>query len=336
MDIVATDATSYQWYQGTPGSGTAISGAQSSLYLAYNAGSYYCMIYGSSGCSVTSSAAVLSISPKPTVTIDPTSVNLCPGWNTTLMLTVSGGSGFQYQWYKGNTGTGTAISGETADNYNTAIAGQYYCQVTNSAGCGVYSPVATVTTSTLAITTQPVSAIVCDQIYSGFSVYLSGGTGTLHYQWYNGSTPIATATGYTVFIQGGSGADGTYTCKITDDAGCSVTTNPVTFTTVTITPMNPITNSSWVNQQGVGGNPNGHFWVQIDPPSGTTAYVKIDNSYNNIHQTLTFTSKDYPEVSDGDITLAAGTATVEYWCVNGNGCESPHLTWSNPAWGSHH
>ena len=58
-----------------------------------------------------------------------------------------------------------------------------------------------------------------------------------------------------------------------------------------------ITNSSWYNNQGVGGNPNNNFWIQVTPPGGTTEHIIITNPYEPGSQVpLTDTGLTWPEV----------------------------------------
>jgi hypothetical protein len=247
MVITATGGSGYQyqWFKGAIGSGTAISGATTSEYNTATAGQYYCRVTVTGGCVTNSPYATVTVNPRPTATIYPTAVSLCPGWNTTLQVTASGGSGLQYQWFKGNIGTGTAISGATASSYSTATAGQYYCRVQNSAGCGVYSPLATVTTlAGPVITQQPQSISIQTGTWSGFSVGMSGDVlNDYTYLWYKGSQPASTAvpsyiqgagTGYMIYILGASQTAGAWHCDVTlKSTGCKVSTNTVY---VTVTP----------------------------------------------------------------------------------------------------
>jgi uncharacterized protein (TIGR02145 family) len=95
---------------------------------------------------------------------------------TTLSVTVTGTSP-RYQWYKGATGSGTAVSGATSASYmvpsaETATVGtlQYYCQVINDCG-NVTSPQFTVSVSfdpaTITVGTGSFAGRTCFDIAKG-------------------------------------------------------------------------------------------------------------------------------------------------------------------------
>ena len=66
----------------------------------------------------------------PTIT-GPTSQTVCPGNSTTLSISAPGAT--SYQWYSGNPGSGTAISGATTASYVTSpINGTVLFVVANS------------------------------------------------------------------------------------------------------------------------------------------------------------------------------------------------------------
>lgn len=68
----------YQWYTGTPPSGTLISGATSSTYNAPAAGSYYVVVTTSQGCTDTSEPVTVENAPNPIATGE-TYTTLCDG-----------------------------------------------------------------------------------------------------------------------------------------------------------------------------------------------------------------------------------------------------------------
>lgn len=129
---------SYQWRKG----GSAISGATSATFsiaavAASDAGSYDVVVSNSAG-SVTSSAAILSVtssSGAPTITTQPASQSVAAGASATFSVAASGSAPLSYQWRK----DGTAIAGATATTYTIAAvtvsnAGNYDVVVSNSAG----------------------------------------------------------------------------------------------------------------------------------------------------------------------------------------------------------
>ena len=324
LSVSASGATGYQWFSGsTSGSGTPISGAISATYSA-TVGSYWCRVNYGSGCSTNSSVASVTNAPTPSVTIDPTSVALCPGWNSTLMLTVSGGSGFQYQWYRGNPGTGTEISGAMASNYPTATAGTYYCRVTNSNGCWVYSPVSTVTSyAATVISAQPSNKTVCLGDNAIFTCAATG-PGAITYQWYQiaGGVSYKLGTGSSLTISTAPGP-GSPTPPYTNQYYCVATSSTCNQTaqtnTVTLS-VNPNPQAPSITQFGQ----NDHTWAQLDSPDGNCIWYRYSYDYGN---TWSIWQNDgdcwthfWPYV--GPTGYPSGAIVVQAKEINAYGCES--------------
>ncbi len=186
------------------------------------------------------------------------------------------------------------------------------------------------------IISSPASATTCP---GNSAIMMVNASGATSWQWYKGSTPLSNSSYYagaqTAKLTISSTNDtlaGSYSC-VCSNGSCSATSSAAQLTVYPMPAMNTIWNSSWYNHQGVGGNPNGNFWVQVDAPAGTTAYLTITNSaYPQFNRTTQVTGQTWPEVSTGNTSVAAGTISVEYWSVNANGCESMHSTWTNPSW----
>src|SRR5690606_24752892 len=94
VDASAGDTSlKYQWYKGTPGSGTSIEGATNSTLeisetISTDSGSYYVVIEGPENfiCDpVTSQTAELTVRDTPTVEISGTKA-ICDGGDTELIL----------------------------------------------------------------------------------------------------------------------------------------------------------------------------------------------------------------------------------------------------------
>jgi hypothetical protein len=166
-----------------------------------------------------------------------------------------------------------------------------------------------------------------------FTVQASG-TG-LSYAWYDAQHgTVMGSTSPSLSMIAVTGGLTSFYCVVKNSAGFSARSNTAQLTVNPIPTMNPITNSSWYQQQGVGGNPNSHFWVQIDVPAGTTGYMTITNTvYPQFNVTAAQVTQRWPEVSTNYMNMPPAAVTVEYWCVNANGCASQHLIWQNPIWG---
>ena len=223
LQVVASNATGYQWKKGA----SNISGATSATYtknsvIPADAGSYTCVVSGEGGSSVTSDAATVTINALPVITVQPTNQTVNAGGTLSLSVTATGATG--YQWKKG----GTDISGATSatfskTNVTTADAGSYTCVVTGAGG-SVTSSAATVTVNTPpVITTQPTGVTLNVGAALNLTVVATGATG---YQWKKGNVNIPSETLATYTKAAVVAGDaGTYTCVITG-AGGSVTTNP--------------------------------------------------------------------------------------------------------------
>lgn len=145
-----TSPITYQWYKGTVGSGTLISGATSATYTiasvsAANTGTYYVVVTNSAGTD-TSSAATLSLSATaPAITEQPVSQTVEVGASAAFTVVATGTSPLTYQWYKGTEELGTSATYSIA-SAALSHAGSYYVIVSNSAGT------ATSNTVTLSVT----------------------------------------------------------------------------------------------------------------------------------------------------------------------------------------
>ena len=148
--VVATGTgLSYQWRK----DGTDINGATSATYTiaaatAANAGSYTVRVT-SGTCSVTSNAAVLTITPVTAITTQPQAVTTCLQQNATFTVVATGGAGLTYQWRKdGNNIAGATSATYIVTNVTAASAGNYSVVVTGpgTGACG------SVTSSNAALT----------------------------------------------------------------------------------------------------------------------------------------------------------------------------------------
>ena len=208
---------SYQWFNGT----NAINGATNSSFIPPVASTgtinYTCQITispSTSGCSVTSNAAAITVTAGPAFTTQPQSQTICVGGTlSTLSVAYSGGSGTpNYQWYSNTTAAntgGTALNGETNATLNlpsglnnTAATSYYYCVINFGSGSGC--SVITSNAATISVLADPIFSVqptpsqtICEGgSVSGLTATISGGSGTPSYQWYtvNGTTytPITT------------------------------------------------------------------------------------------------------------------------------------------------
>lgn len=138
FSVTATGSgpVTYQWMKGALAlvDGTTISGAKTSTLTLANvttndAGSYSVVVENSFSWA-TSSSASLTVLGAPTIAQHPTSRTIIVGSSTTLSVTASGATG--YQWQK----NGTALPGQTMTSYTINNAqlvdsGEYSVVITN-------------------------------------------------------------------------------------------------------------------------------------------------------------------------------------------------------------
>jgi hypothetical protein len=154
VEAVGTSLT-YQWRK----DGTDMNGATNAILELRSAqptdSGSYTVVVANTGGSVTSQAAVVTITPRivaPAITASPVAQTITAGAKATLSLTATGTPPFTYQWLR----NGSAIAGATQstltfDRARPSDAGQYSVTVTNSAG--------SITSSAGELKVNPVSRI---------------------------------------------------------------------------------------------------------------------------------------------------------------------------------
>jgi hypothetical protein len=196
-------------------------------------------------CTLESSAPVLvTVVPDPQIDTQPSSITICSGATTILTVFASEGTpSLDYQWQISTIPSPYSWSdvidgsGGNTSAYTTANLTQTtYYRVTVSATGNGCNPVTSnvVTVSIPRITTQPVSAVLCEGGTHNLEVVIEGGDATLAYQWQ--FTDFDCNSGWSNI----SGAtNSTYTTTILPTSGiryfrCNITvTNPACATLTT-------------------------------------------------------------------------------------------------------
>ncbi len=249
FSVTTTGAgVAYQW-QVDDGSGPGfvdIPGATSATYTraavssAFNGYLYRVIVGGVCPPSVTSSVATLTVQPAPSISTQPASQVACVASNATFSV-VAAGAGLTYQWQE-NTGSGFVnIAGATSSSYTkagiTVAMNGYTYQVIVTGACAppVTSSVATLTVDAPpTITTQPVSATVCEGANATFTTVATGASVT--YQWQentgSGFVNIAGATSASYTKTATTAAMSGYTYQVIVTGACSppATSNVATLT----------------------------------------------------------------------------------------------------------
>src|SRR5205823_2020394 len=134
-----------------------------------------------------------TVNQNVAVTTTPMSQTNCPG--TTANFSVSAtGTGLAYQWFKGS----SIVSGETGSslslaNVSATNAGTYSVVVSGTCGNSLTTSPTLTVNQNVAVTTTPMSQTNCPGTTASFSVSATG-TG-LTYQWFKGSSIVASETG---------------------------------------------------------------------------------------------------------------------------------------------
>jgi PKD repeat protein len=337
MTVGATGGTgtlTYQWYQGSSGITTnPISGATSTSYTtpALTATtSYWVQVKdGAEHTANSNTATITVVTPPLTITTQPASQTISSGQTATMTVTANGGTGtLTYQWYQGSSGTTTnPINGATSASYTTPalkVTTSYWVQVKDGAGNTANSNTATVTVvSTLTITTQPVSQTIISGQTATMTVAATGGSGTLTYQWYLGSsgtttnpisgainasytTPALTATtSYWVQVKDGAGnTANSNTATITVAPALTITTQPVSQTILS-------GQTATMTVAATGGSGTLTYQWYLGSSGTTTNPVSGATSASYTTPALTTTTSYWVQVKDGaGQTASSNTATI--------------------------
>lgn len=218
FNVVATNATIYQWQVNT-GSGftditnnTIYSGATTATLhltavpLSYNTYTYRCRATSIAVCNFTNSAAAtLTVNARPNVSITPANPAICPGGSVTLNAPPTG---YTYQWFQGGTPIAPPATG---GSYIANAIGSYSVKVTSTTtGCKETSNPVTVIANPLITATQNLT--IC--------------TNQLPYTW-NSQTIAAAGSAVATFTTPSlvTGCDSTTTLNLATTATVSATQN---------------------------------------------------------------------------------------------------------------
>jgi hypothetical protein len=334
-----TGGYTWQWYSGTPGSGSPLSGQYGSGALATliptQPGTYYVVFKDSSGESATSQAAVVTQNAAPVVKVSPSSATVDASQSLQLSASVSGGSGnFNYYWTIGGT---TALVG-TGNTYtfNEPSSGNYVIWL-NVTDVGTsqpyvitppYSVVITVKTS-VTLSISPSSGIVDASQTILLSSTVSGGTGQFSYSWSVGG--IATPQGSSSTYSFSQSSPNTYkiwlnvtdtgttvpyvataTAQIVVDPSPSIAIEP---SSVIIDSGQSITVTSTVSG-GTGSfswqwyGPNGAK-ISGDSGNGQTATATFTSAYSEVYVTFTDTGTSPQVTSAATVSSSKVSVTVD-------------------------
>ncbi|HUX90259.1 MAG TPA: hypothetical protein VMV48_06165 [Gallionellaceae bacterium] len=255
FDVVASNATGYQWQRSSDGGTTytVVSGATTDSYATAattlaDSGTLYRVVVSGTSNSVTSSAvtlAVTTVAGGPAITVQPTSAHVTALAAASFSVTATGTS-LSYQWQRCMDAIATCVtwsnianatlSTYSTGNTDTAMSGQRYRVVVSNTVGSVESAAVTLTVDPTpvapVITGQPVDVTVVAPAAASFSVAFTGvPTPMPRWQYYDGSNwvnaGVAVAT-FTINTTTASDNGRQYRVIIESAAG-RVTSNVVTL-----------------------------------------------------------------------------------------------------------
>jgi hypothetical protein len=279
------------------------------------------------GCrAVSPTVYAVSMNPETAITVQPVGADICSTSSLVLTVEATGTAPLTYQWKNGTTPVGT-----NSTSYTATTVGDYTVEVTGACGATVISNVAGVTfKAAVAISTQPVSAVICPGETTPLSVMASG-VAPLSYQWRLGGVAIsgATAANYS------AGAAGIYTVEISDACGTNVISESAVVTLGTVTQVEVIgsdvcigSDVTFIAQDQNLNVLSGGVWrsdnpmiAVVDASTGVVTGLSIGSFTIVYHYTdtcgnISNTEKTYqthvlPTVTVIDRTVCAGTSVPQ-------------------------
>jgi hypothetical protein len=346
-----TAGLTYHWYQGASGNTSVPVGTNSPTFTtpALTATtSYWVLVTGTCGQSVSSNTATVTICQTPAITVQPAGTSLVRGYSTTLGVSATGTS-LSYQWYLGTSGnTGSPLAGNsnsyTVTNPQNPV--DYWVKVSGTCGTPVNSATAHISVCTTpTINTQPQSSYTFSGGSATLSVSASEATGeTLHYQWHKGTTsPVNVGTDSPTYNTGALSAVTSYYVTVTagtaglcsvDSAAATVSictypqtvtgapnanTSPGQSVRLTIASNPGVTSYLWY--RGVSGdtsNPMGGWqaanYVDVAPTTTTSYWAQwqADSGSCISNTTTTTVSVCIPVITTqpANVTIASGSTTL--------------------------
>ncbi|MCW3102635.1 MAG: hypothetical protein JWO09_1075 [Bacteroidetes bacterium] len=268
---VAATGTSltYQWQQNNGGgfvnlaNGGIYSGVTTATLTLTNATTplntyqYRCIVSASCGSSVTSTNAILTVTPSvaASVSISASATTICAGTSVTFTATpTNGGTTPVYQW-KVN-GVNAGLNSPTFTTTTLASGNVVTCVMTSNAACVTGSPA---TSNSITMTVNPnlpvsvsisaSSTTICPGTSVTFTATPTNGGTTPAYQWKKNGVNIGGATSST-YTSSTLTNGNVITCVLTSNALCA-TGSPATSNAITI-----IVNSSIPVSVSISASPS--------------------------------------------------------------------------------
>ncbi|MBI1319782.1 MAG: hypothetical protein GC168_12670 [Candidatus Hydrogenedens sp.] len=272
---------SYQWYK--DGNSLGVSGIGPSLAFASlqvaDSGNYFCRVTDDLDSVRDSEPVLVQVADMPMITVQPVGANLIEGDPLQLSTAATGGMPpVTYKW----TRNGFSLLNGAQPNFsiNSVVAsdaGTYLCTIEDNLGTKLTTNAAIVQVSSpLRFLQQPVSATRGIGQDVSFSVDATGGVGFYSFDWRKDGVSLGAPSNPTLSISGVIEADGgDYTCRVTDSANTTITSQVATLTVVPALSAvaQPVGGEFYVSQPlsltfGVAGGlgPYSYQWYKGESP----------------------------------------------------------------------
>jgi hypothetical protein len=262
-------------------------------------------VTNASGCPVTSAITTVVVNPLPAATITAGGpLTFCSGQSVLLKATT--GTGFTYQWKKGNVN----ITGAGQSTYTATAAGTYTVFVTNGTGCSTISAGINVIVHSV-----PVATITANGPLSfpqGGNVLLKAPAGSGHtYQWKKDGANISTAVTNSFTAT----TSGSYTVVVRNAGGCQATSQPAE---VSVTAQRLITKTLNADEDNINVYPN---------PLHRNDYLTIDRHLISADKNVLVTVSDMAGRKIHSQTLGANDKVIKI--EGASGMYIVELRWGN-------
>lgn len=276
IEVEASDGTGQLSYSWDNGAGTA-----AQYNNAVSGTTYNVVVTDEAGCTANASVTPVQTGlPEITPSFSPI---VCNGGTTSVVLSVSGGTGapYTYQW-EGNTNTTNTISGVSAGTYNVTVR-DANCSATSAITVSEPEPI------TFTVTSTPQ---ICNTLGTATVSNVNGGNGGYTYAWSNSASDAS------VNVQAGN-----YNVTVRDVEGCSATA------TVSVG-----SNPTAVSFDAVASNPN---------CSDGTGSIAVSNIVGTANYTIAWTGGSQDGVSADNYTITGlGTGSYTVTVTDANGCSA--------------
>jgi len=252
-------------------------GATDEDIIGLAAGTYSVTVTDVNGC--TENHAIIVGSNSGTLAIQNAIITdeICgDGAGAIDVITIGGAGPLTYSW----------SSGQTSEDLSNIVSGTYTITITDNNGCTVNDSYTVNNQANALAFTEAITNEICSNGQGQIELTVSGGAVPYTFNWSNGGN-TATITGL---------SSGTYSCTITDNAGCSIVTGNIS----------------------VGNTPNGMSASTVVTDASCGPNGSIDLTVNGGASPFTFLWTPGGATEDL-VNLGAGTYT--YTVTDVNGCE---------------